>query len=290
MCVGRVCALLLLLSPISATRAEPTLEDRIAATATQQGFEEPNVDELATVEVLFDDLLAGHDVTIDLTELGWKVERLDGSIILIREAEDRREGRGVYLVRQSTETRADIMIQAPHRFTDVETERIALQLFQTFPDVGAAALNTVPRSYETRWRRIDADVAHLPDSYFVGFSRAFARRRPAGRIVQLHGFDSTQTGHGPAVARSDVIVSSATWLPSLQTQAFHGCLRAAWPARSISLYPWHVGELGGIRNAVGRALRMIGFDGFLYLQLSMDVRKTLRDDADAREEVIACLQ
>lgn len=70
--------------------------------------------------------------------------------------------------------------------------------------------------------------------------------------------------------------------------ALAGCLRAAFGPR-VRLYPREAAELGGTTNSVGRALRAIGFAGFVHLELDPATRAALDGDGGVREAVLGCL-
>ncbi len=282
-----------LLMPLTTT-AQSRFEQEIEATRDRSGYVTPSPDEVAVSERLFTRLIAGErseGLERAFDAAGWQLDDAGRRIAVVREMRDDRRGRGVYLVRNRARPTSGkaVMLQAPHRFKDLDTGRILLRLFEADTSFTAAALNTVPRRYDAAGREVDADLAHLTDTHYIAFSRAFARRWPDGRIIQLHGYSSTSARRSAAGRASDVIVSAGTADPSPRVRHLHRCLAARWPDREIKLYPDQVQELGGTTNTIGQALRAIDFDGFVHIELNRPVRIALRDQATIRDNLAACI-
>jgi hypothetical protein len=88
---------------------------------------------------------------------------------------------------------------------------------------------------------------------------------------------------------ADAIVSDGSSAPSELLLDLADCLSAAFPKRSILVYPIDTDQLGATTNAQGRALRAAGFAGFAHLELSAAFRKTLVADPAERARLAACL-
>lgn len=246
----------------------------------------PGSDELARAERLFERLAAGSPpeaLRAEMRELGVVVER-DGPLVIVREREDARRGRGFYVFRDNA--RPDVL-HVPHGFKDEMTRDIGLALFAE-GDFAAAAWNTVPRRYERDGVQVDADVAHLPGTWFNAFVRATARTWPQGRSLQIHGFDAGKR-RSAAGADAALILADGTAVPDDALRRQRDCL-ATRLDREVALYPDDVGELGGTTNVQGRTLRGLGYRGFVHIELGRSLRLTLRDDAGARAHLLACLQ
>lgn len=243
-------------------------------------------DELARAERLFDRLAAGSPpdaLRAEMRALGLVIER-DGPLVIVREREDARRGRGFYVFRDGA--RPDVL-HVPHSFKDEMTRDIGLALFVE-GNFAAAAWNTVPRRYERDGAQVDADVAHLPGTWFNAFVRATARAWPQGRSLQIHGFDPGKR-RSEAGAEAALILADGTAVPDDALRRQRDCL-ASRLGRDVALFPDDVRELGGTTNVQGRTLRGLGYGGFVHIELSRSLRTALRDDAGARANLLTCLQ
>ena len=220
------------------------------------------------------------------------------TIVMVREAPGARRGRGFFAFRIGR--RRPVAIEAPHSFSDRYTGPIAEKLFVE-SGAAAAAWNTASRSAgshkeeeEDRERERErereggqdesADLAHLPESFFQEFTRAFARAHADGIVLQLHGFDAEVRGaDGPCAILSDATRTPESWVATAA-----GCLGDAFDRRT-ALYPRDAGELGGTSNAQAKLLRALGSKSFLHLELSLDVRADLAKDASLRRRLLLCI-
>ena len=146
----------------------------------------------------------------------------------------------------------------------------------------------MPRSFKDRGNVVNADMAHLPQSYYRAFSQAFAAVFPAGHILQLHGF-AKQKRTTSAGARADIIISSGTNPPSPVVLATGGCLKQRLTGREVYIYPQDVLELGGVTNTIGHSLRDVGHAGFIHLELSKQLRERMIRQGELRRIVLDCL-
>ncbi|MEO7654958.1 MAG: hypothetical protein ABIS23_04650 [Sphingomicrobium sp.] len=205
--------------------------------------------------------------------------------LVIEEPEGSCRGGGTYLLRTGL-VNVPLLISAPHRGADRLTGPLALKLMveQRF---AAAAWNSVPR--RSRCGGGGSDLARLARHPFTAFSAGFAQAFPAGRIVQIHGFDTGRrtTAEGRAAS---IILSSGSKQVSPAVLAVAECLRRRLPGERIGIFPADVSELGARLNAQGRRLRAMGFNGFVHAELSVDVRAMLMRDPDARRDFGACLK
>lgn len=270
---------------VSATLAA-AIGPRLAEAIRDGHYSPADADELARAERLFERLAAGSSpeaLRAEMRELGVAVER-DGPLVIVREREDARHGRGFYVFRDNA--RPDVL-HVPHGFKDEMTRDIGLALFAE-GDFTAAAWNTVPRRYERDGVQVDADVAHLPATWFNAFVRATGRAWPQGRSLQIHGFDAGKR-RSAAGADAALILADGTAVPDDALRRQRDCL-ASRLGREVALYPDDVGELGGTANVQGRTLRGLGYRGFVHIELGRSLRLTLRDDPGARAHLLACLQ
>lgn len=206
----------------------------------------------------------------------------EGRYLLVREAADRIEGKGRYMLRPGAAIA--VALQAPHADTDLHTGEIAERLFLEAPIV-AAAFNTLPR-WAVDARGGPADLAHRADSVLFVFSRAFVERYRGGVLVQLHGFDTARR-ETLAGTTADVIVSGGTRESQPELVVIRDCLAASAPGR-VRLYPDEVPELGGTQNAIGRVVRNAGAGRFLHVEMSLPFRRRLLADATARLGFVRC--
>ena len=257
----------------------------LRAQASRQGrYEPPSAQELARAEALFERTLSRREdraLTVEWASLGFELrrvgERSDAAAIVLMEAAGRKTGRGFYVFRDAPGP--GLAIQAPHSPSDLSTGEIALLLYRE-TRASAAAWSTVHRR--------EADLAHLPASHFHSFSLAFARAFPAGRLVQIHGFDAQNptSGRDPAMG---MVVSSGTRQPGPLVRSSWGCLERSFPSLA-RLYPEQVGELGGTTNTQARALSAIGYQGFFHLEMSRSFRDRMREDAASLASLAGCLR
>jgi len=279
-------ALLLFALPVFGSS---TLERMLAEASRDGRYQAPAAGETTRVEAVFVQLLAGTPPAAlheELVALALEVIPVADApeTLLLREAGDARRGRGFYVLRPGV--RADVL-QVPHAFKDHHTREIGLRLFAE-GRFAAAGWNTVPRWSVQEGVRTDADLAHLPDSYFTAFTRAIARHLPTVQVLQIHGFDAgkRKTEHAAA---ADMIVSNGTSTSSPQLRRQAPCLARSL-AISVGVYPDTVRELGGTTNVQGEALRRLGHPGFVHLEMSAALRQRLLDDADSRRAWLYCLQ
>jgi len=287
-CTHLVLVLLIALSPSYAWASQ--LESLLNAANQQRVYRQPAPAELQHAERLFRQTLEGAPIA--QLQGGWQtlgfnlqtVFENGSTFYVLAEAEDLRYGRGFYLFQPSPQLA--VALQATHRFRDFHTGKLVLSLAAHYR-VAAAAWNTVPRSFKQNGRQAEADVAHLSNSYFLAFSRAFAAVYKTGYLMQVHGFAKRKRST-IAGAQADVIISSGSQAPSSAVLAASYCLKHMIPG-VVHLYPQDVSELGGTMNTVGQALRQMGHDGFIHLELSKPMRERMLDQATLRHPILACL-
>lgn len=200
-------------------------------------------------------------------------------IVVLNEKADVRHGRGLFAARGEGGT--PLMIQAPHQYYDLRTGTIARMLFLESNAV-AAAWNTTHRYHDD-----DTDLLHIPDSYLHALSRAFIDVHPGGRILQVHGFSSSNR-ESRAGRSARAILSDGSRYPPAALSRLADCLSHRLGIRAL-LYPRDVRELGATTNTLGADLRRRGFDGFVHLELDADLRKQLVADTDTRRRLMQCV-
>ena len=109
-----------------------------------------------------------------------------------------------------------------------------------------------------------------------------------GRIVQLHGFERTRRASS-AAQLVDIIVSDGTRAPGRRIFDLADCLSRSLAPKQVAVYPNDVAELGALTNRQGQALRSEGFDGFVHLEMSAQLRASLVQDPKLRNALASCL-
>ncbi|MEW6350997.1 MAG: hypothetical protein AB1646_18215 [Thermodesulfobacteriota bacterium] len=242
--------------------------------------------ELAKAEDLFLRALRGETgdgIAGDWKDLGYRmidVDRKGRRFVVLIEEQTRQHGRGIYVFQP--EAKGHIGLFMPHRFTDELTGPIGLSMMRehSFP---VAAWNTVPR----KGRGESWDFGKLPDTYFVALTKAFAKAYPKGYHVQLHGFDREKR-KSDAGAGSDVILSGGALSARKEILVLQACLKKEGFGR-VKVYPTDIRELGGTRNISGITLRSMGHHGFVHMEVSLDLRRRLKDEAEYRAALARCL-
>jgi len=207
-----------------------------------------------------------------LIEIGGKEKRM----IILKEDDDKKRGRGFFIFRQGSHN--DTALQIPHAFTDLHTREIGMRVFIDTP-AHAISFNTI--------RRSEADMAHLEKSYFIAFATAFAMTHRSGYLVQIHGFSKekrvTSSGRG-----SDIIISSGRAETTSIIMKIYRCLKEGMDGR-VSLSPSEVKELEARTNSIAERLNRMGYDRFVHIEMSKELRETLKKDKMALEKIERCI-
>jgi predicted RNA-binding protein YlxR (DUF448 family) len=274
----------------SAICAESTVENLLKGSRGGS-YEEPKAEELKKAEELFGYMFKGElndDVQKQWDKLNFKVVRIKEEkeeFILVHEKKGKKRGRGFYLFRLADFKK--LAIQSPHSIDDLYTGEITLELALE-GKIASAAWNTVPRNSDDDDKVGNSDLAHLRESYFTAYARAFARAYPTGNLIQLHGFTKEER-KSKAGLSSDIIVSSGSKIPGSKAEELDRCLEHDLSGAS-SLYPLEINELGGSTNAAGIVLRKMGHDGFIHIELSKQMRMRLKDDKKIRGNFQRCIE
>ncbi|KHD05293.1 hypothetical protein PN36_00450 [Candidatus Thiomargarita nelsonii] len=249
----------------------------------------PSAAQVREAETLFIRTLKGEQ-SLDLQKAwqtqGFIMRTLRGSnLTIVQEINEKRTGRGFYLFRQHGGL--PVALQAPHSFKDLYTRQITRQLMQEGNYI-AAAWNTVPRYGKNKQDNF-ADMAHLEDTIFQAFGRAFVHQYPTGTIVQLHSF--AQEKRKKNVGKTtDLILSNTTITPYQRVLNTNQCLKSKLTDFVVRLYPYEILELGGTSNSNAKDLRKRGFNHFIHIEMSKPLRQRLRKDKRLRGQFSACLQ
>ncbi len=286
----------LLLVTIVLTSANTVIADDSLNSLWRDSFvpryTEPPRSEIRKAKKLFRRHFSGEDISIlqaEWSELGydlmpWKTN--DREFVLLRENENRREGRG-FFVFSGDDVGSSLVIQAPHGKSDLHTGRLAAKLM-TEHRIVAGAWNTAPRRYEENGIALNADMGKRSNSYFAAFTEALGAERKDITTLQLHGF-SNQNRMTESGANADAIVSPGVKQSKSHTDAYHVCLRRQL-GKNVLLFPRDVNELGGTLNISGEILRQYHSLGFIHLELSKGLRDELRRKRKLRSHLVNCLE
>lgn len=277
----------------AAQGAEPIADLRrhFDGVRADTGFRAATRDDAAVAESVFFRLLTGRPAAGDrdaLAALGFIPSRVrldaGGTAQVVADTPGDIAGRGYFLVGEDA---APLLVQAPHRFKDLDTGAILMEIAAAMP-LRAAAWNVVPRRTPDDRVRGEADLAHVDVSYFNAFTRAFARTHSNGVVIQLHGF-ATEKRRTRSGRRAAVIVSNGTETLAGPARRVRDCLARALPGPVMG-YGEDVFELGATTNRNAAALRSIGFDRFVHVELSRDLRRRLLAEPRLRAALYGCLR
>lgn len=255
------------------------------------GIERPDRMRFAEAQRMFAHALAGRSsallqdeaAAVGLVASGASRE-WQGAVLT--EAADDCKGRGTYLVRDDGGA-LPLALTAPHRGADQHTGTLAASLFLE-SRAAAAAWNSAPRNPQAECPYA-LDLARERHHPFTAFALAFARQHPEGLMVQLHGFDRNNRNE-EAAREAGVILSNGTRVPDARLLDVADCLSGSLAPHIIKVFPVETGELGALGNAQGMALRKAGFNGFVHLELSAELRRDLVSDDALRSGFRRCLE
>ena len=261
------------------TQLYKTLRELVSAKNEVTDVSQATANELQQVEQLFRETAQATDISSEFHErwnqLGWDlIELQEFGIVVIRESENQRFGRGVYAIR--LRCNSNTILQAPHRFFDERTGAITRKLFVE-NEIYAAAWNTSHRK--------QIDLAHEQRHHFNSFMNALADQQT--RIIQLHGFESET--RADRIKNTDIILSDSTRFPGRHALQTTVRLKEILGPEAVRLFPLEINELGGTKNAQAALLRSTGTHQFLHVELDADYRKELANTASKRVEFIQAL-
>jgi hypothetical protein len=226
----------------------------------------------------------GERLAADWQTLGFELLAVgndSNGFLVLREAPDRRQGRGFYVFPRSRSRGKAILVQAPHgtERDDLLTSAIAHTLMSGGKPVVAGAWSTLPRK--------TLDLTHTTETIFEAMMLAFAEVHPRGRILQIHGFNrqKRETTRG---RKASIIASDGTESPRPDLERYATCLSRALDV-DAAVFPTDVRELGALTNTQGTALRQSGSFRFFHLELSLGLRRRLAANAADVRHLESCL-
>jgi hypothetical protein len=197
-------------------------------------------------------------------------------LVAIVESPDRREGRGIYVIR--LDSLSPLALQAPHRFYDTKSGLLTRYCFEE-NDIWIAAWNTVHRD--------SVDLAHRRDHFFNAMTRALVTLDRSMVVTQIHGFDARK--RQPAARSASVVISDTTQQPGPLVRQIASAQKDLVGPDKVRLFPLEVSELGGTLNQQARVFRQAGKPGFLHLEMSRELREELAGNASMRARFFSTL-
>lgn len=248
-------------------------------------YQPVTVDEMQDAEGVFKKLLRDElndEVQIQLSKLNLMMLKT-ADFLIISEIKPPYSGKGVFVIDRRSKYAG--LLQAPHAYHDRKTGNISIKLFVE-NKFKALVINTVNRSSLSKnGEKVSADMAHLKNSLYIAFSRAYVSEYAHGHIVQLHGFNAKKR---KATRAFDFILSNGTGTYNQQLIKQKNCIRQNLSKHSY-VYPIDTRVLGGTKNSIGNTVRSMGFSGFQHIEISLPMRKRLNTSAKSRDQFSRCL-
>lgn len=248
-------------------------------------WEPVNQQEFDAAKQLFVQILKADNVEAfrqQATSLGLEwVVLADPDLIVLRESEGLRRGRGVFVLR--TREFEPVILQAPHARADRFTGDIASRWMAQLP-FQILAVNTVHRrsgaSSDT------ADLARQERSYFTALVEAAGVVYAHPQIRQIHGFAraNRKTNAG---RQADAILSSGSRDPRPPVLSVSTCLDPL--IDQVLTFGVDVEELGATINPVSRWYLAKNLPGFVHVEFELNVREKLINNREILSETGLCL-
>lgn len=267
---------------------EPAPRAYVAADAATQVALAGLVRAMLATPGLAPSALAGAAQAAGFAVEGWTIG--GRRYLAARELADRRGGGGAYLVR--VDESAPVILEAPHGFFDLGTERIALEMFlagDTWPR--ALFVNTVHRylgadGVKRRQADSPADPCHSAGHLLAVATAAAIEVLPGVEVVQLHGFGDDEAAAGmPEAIVSGGLAEAATPRSVAVAERMRAGLGVA-----VAVFPVDTDRLGATTNVQGRAVRGREGASFVHVEMSAGLRQRLRSDAVARARLAEALR
>lgn len=219
---------------------------------------------------------------------GWEIG--GRRYLAARELAERRGGGGAYVVR--VDGGGSVILEAPHGFFDLGTERIALDLLLAGDGWPRALfVNTVHRylgadGVKRKQAESPADPCHSAGHLFAVATAAAVEAVPGVEVVQLHGFGDDEAAEGmPAAIVSGGQAGAAT----PRSRAVAERMRSGLGVE-VALFPVDTDRLGATTNVQGRAIHGREGASFVHVEMSAGLRQRLRSDAAARARLADALR
>jgi len=249
-------------------------------------YEAYSFNEINKIGLIFEALLANKITTKQIQQLSdFNLQlKQNKKIIVISESREPYRGQGLFIIRKSSS--AAVLLQAPHAFHDIKTGSISIKLMNELK-FKALAVNTVNRRYSSATgEQTTADMAHMRQSLFIAFSQAFVKVIEAGKIIQLHGFNTDKRSQTRNV---DIILSNGTKNYTANNLIIQQSCIERELKLNVKVYPMDINRLGGTSNSIGRSIRNSGYNKFEHIEMSLSVRKSLDQSRKKRKAFIGCV-
>lgn len=242
----------------------------------------PDAQALLSLRHLFDEMMRVNFKDRSVLSRAAPYYRTDRwhNTLYLREPEQQKRGWGAFAFNQDFDNK--ILWQAPHRYFDVGTGRLAIRWFIDTRAL-ALSLNNVHR-YTLASDRKPSDWAHRADTPMMVASEAFAEKHPDGLIIQVHGFEASDTRFKNK--SPDIILSQGVKQPSPLVLALQGCLGRHF---DVKVYGQDIHLLGATTNMIAQRLRQQGFHRFIHLELSSTLREKLLGNPQLSQQVAHCV-
>lgn len=263
-----------------AAATQTTFENILVQASKDGHYVVPTYKELNKAETLFRQMFQGDGQAIlkqEWDELGFELlsfHENEKYITVLREKENKKQGRGFYAFQKTTNNNA---LEAPHTFSDINTDKIANKLFLEYK-FAACAWSTVPRD--------QADLTHLSSSYFMAYSRAFALEKPNDYLIQLHGFAQEKRQSAEA-KNASIVLSSGIHYAFSELFKMGACLKQQVNPE-VRIYPVDIRELGATTNSIGKMFRTMNNGNFIHIELSTHLRRSLLEKPDLLKKLNGC--
>ena len=250
-------------------------------------FKEPSKDDIEKAYILFCYLFKNHRLSEEIkdewSKLGMIAEEIkcgNRNFAVVYEKEDRKEGRGFFMFSENPYC-GKIAIEAPHRFCDRKTGRIAYQLMFT-GYYTAGAWNTVNRYQTNNNVESSSDMAHNPNTFFNSYTRAFLNTMPLNSVmIQLHGFYAKK--HIYKNSYPSVVLSEGTNKPTHNFMLYADIIKKVLHTK-VFIYPDDNLELLSAKRNISAETFKNHSRGqiFIHFEMSNDIRKLLLKDKELR--------
>ncbi len=210
---------------------------------------------------------------------------------VILEKSPESEGKGVFVFPLSPSEAKRIFLQAPHAFTDMNTGRIARNLYENL-DLSGLFMNSLPRDaaeQETEGEEHNrshnhydspADMAHNRDTFFQIITEECLKIYRESVFVQIHGFEKGPARNRPE--KIDVIISFGMTQAENEEllERIENYFVDAFGSKRVAVYGKNIDFLGALTNVQGQAVNSVSDHHFIHLELSYEFRrKTMESDA-----------
>ncbi len=260
--------------------SSPAKENTLLLSDYCTGYRAATQNELQQAKTIFNTLFTRQPIDAKKISLNnFRAKELNiaqQEIIYLIERREACDGRGDYAIRYGKTI--PILLQAPHRFSDVKTGLIIKKMFMEAPYKSAAWNNA---------KRKTIDLAHTQKTLFNTFAQSFLQQIPQGIIIQLHGFSNSRRTSAVG-KKAAIIISEGRNNTSANLDNLTQCLRQI--KQNTYQYPKMVNELGATTNTLGRWVNKHHPGHFIHIECNKKTREQLLKDKAIRKKLTQCLK